>query len=727
MTTQAKNNQEQTKDQAEEKIVSQNLPQGTENETQNDDITQSAIAEDVINVIKQIEPAAGEENTGTSDAVSQIALNSNNFKPQSQSSQSLGLTKATGILEETELEYANVIGSTLNSSENTVFQRLISTEEQTTNIDTPLNFNTPPVTLTLPEAMIKLSNATTNQKYINDADHYQIKVQDIGKNYALFGNEMDIQNVSDTSLVRYKFNTDDNFRAVLKSDWNSVKNIEIESTDLDTVFVKNFVQADINLNGDSDKTIKIIDAKRGFIETDNGNDTINVKAMTNGGGWSNTFEINSGAGNDKITLRGDAGHTIANIDAGTGNDIVKMHGNYEHADIDLGAGDDIFKNGKHADTVFGGEGNDIIKGGAGHDVLYGGNTILPNPSLMATQLDFEFVKSQAGYKNTVGFYEVAADGSIENTQIVFENLKALNAGDEKSFEVDTQTTVKTFIVANGYNQNGRWQDFDFENGTFSFVYNNNQPDQRTANVNDDANAINLIYTDADQTIKVKGHVFHDIEDLNKDAQDHSIESINGNQTEHAYEDLYNLGDRDYSDAVFNLTQSPVYQIAYENKGDDNDILRGGSDNDVIIGGYGDDIIKGGSDTDIAVFMGSMSEYSITKTGGKYIIEDSVENRDGIDTLSGIEGLLFGIQDLYLDTLSNWTEEQVLETFDVQSTEDLDLSDLVEGYTQIQDAIDNFVENASTSTTETVSVQSNVTALAITTIQDALSQSITDIL
>lgn len=62
-------------------------------------------------------------------------------------------------------------------------------------------------------------------------------------------------------------------------------------------------------------------------------------------------------------------------------------------------------------------------------------------------------------------------------------------------------------------------------------------------------------------------------------------------------------------------------------GDGNDQLRGGGGNDTLIGG-------GGSDT--ALFSGLASDYSFNDLGASFQVVDSVSNRDGTDTLSGVE-------------------------------------------------------------------------------------------
>jgi serralysin len=669
--------------------------------------------ESIAETLNEIQPTAGAESSQNSDVSSQdaqnseLVLNDTNFRAQIQAQSEIGALDAFGALDETELDYAQGVSVTPNA-----FQFIAPADaaiSQAAALDVPNVVDVPEITLepVLPKIDITLSNATTNEIYINDTDHYKLDAVSIGTKHKLFGDEMDIAGVADDVRVNYTFKTEDSFHARLKSPWNALKNIEVESDDLNTVILKNFVHADVTLGGDADKIVKITDAKRGFIETEDGNDVIIVKALTNGAGWSNIFDIDSGAGNDKIIVRGDKGHTIADIDAGEGNDRVIMCGDYERSDVDLGAGNDRFNGGHSEDAVRGGAGDDRIVGRAGHDVLYGGDILLPEASSNATRLEFEFVKSQAGYKNTVGFYEIAEDGSIQNVQIVFENMKAQSPGDTRSFDIEGDgSNVETFIIANGFNKNGQYGDLDMDGGFLQFVCHYGQANQGPAKISDDPNFISLVYNDGAQEIVLNGNVFHDIHSLNRDGQDHTIESAQGDKTEIGYEDLYNLGDRDYQDAVFTLEDTPLYDFTYELNGSDNDIIKGGDGNDVMIGGAGNDRLIGGNDTDIAVFMGSADEYVITQSGGKTIIEDTVAGRDGTDVLKSVEGLLFGMEDLYADMLAD-------------GQTDLDMADLLDGYNPLQTAIDDFVHHADQNQTQSVAVQNDIPTLEIFTVDDAL--------
>ena len=73
-----------------------------------------------------------------------------------------------------------------------------------------------------------------------------------------------------------------------------------------------------------------------------------------------------------------------------------------------------------------------------------------------------------------------------------------------------------------------------------------------------------------------------------------------------------------------------------------DVIEGGAGDDVLYGGAGDDVLVGGGGSDIANYGGALSEYVIESLGnGAWRVTDTVLDRDGVDTLFGIEQLSFG--------------------------------------------------------------------------------------
>ncbi|QXE24053.1 Na-Ca exchanger/integrin-beta4 [Richelia sinica FACHB-800] len=77
--------------------------------------------------------------------------------------------------------------------------------------------------------------------------------------------------------------------------------------------------------------------------------------------------------------------------------------------------------------------------------------------------------------------------------------------------------------------------------------------------------------------------------------------------------------------------------------DGNDRLFAEQGDDRLTGGLGNDTLYGGAGNDIAIYSGARSEYQISSTGGVFTITDSISNRDGIDTLSGVQRVQFSDQ------------------------------------------------------------------------------------
>lgn len=85
-----------------------------------------------------------------------------------------------------------------------------------------------------------------------------------------------------------------------------------------------------------------------------------TNAVTLHGNVDNLSSLVLGDGNDTLNIQGDfTGH----VSMGAGNDYVTLHGNAHGGLVDGGAGND---------TIIGDAGNNILVGGLGHDVLTGG-------------------------------------------------------------------------------------------------------------------------------------------------------------------------------------------------------------------------------------------------------------------------------------------------------------------------------------------------------------------
>ena len=87
----------------------------------------------------------------------------------------------------------------------------------------------------------------------------------------------------------------------------------------------------------------------------------------------------------------------------------------------------------------------------------------------------------------------------------------------------------------------------------------------------------------------------------------------------------------------------------------NDYIYGFAGNDYLFGGVGDDYIDGGQGNDVAIFLGTFADYTITDNNdGTYSVSDHAKDywlREGTDTLVNIESLSFSDRDVALGNAS----------------------------------------------------------------------------
>ncbi|MCY3968329.1 MAG: hypothetical protein OXG74_00210 [Acidobacteria bacterium] len=70
------------------------------------------------------------------------------------------------------------------------------------------------------------------------------------------------------------------------------------------------------------------------------------------------------------------------------------------------------------------------------------------------------------------------------------------------------------------------------------------------------------------------------------------------------------------------------------------VLTGNAGANVLEGGGGNDTLEGGEGSDTAVFSGPAADYEVTTDAGGTTVTDSQADRDGVDTLRGVESLQF---------------------------------------------------------------------------------------
>jgi Ca2+-binding RTX toxin-like protein len=176
------------------------------------------------------------------------------------------------------------------------------------------------------------------------------------------GSELAIAGVDSSAGISVTTAADGAVDIRLDSAWNSVRNAAVIDAESADVTVRNFVHADVALGGDGNSAVTIATAKRGSITTGNGDDTIDVTAHSDAAGSGNLFDIATGAGDDRITLRGYSTYTTSVIAGGDGNDAIAV----------VGSGADLLYGGDGDDVLSGDAGNDLLDGGTGADRLTGG-------------------------------------------------------------------------------------------------------------------------------------------------------------------------------------------------------------------------------------------------------------------------------------------------------------------------------------------------------------------
>lgn len=345
-------------------------------------------------------------------------------------------------------------------------------------------------------------------------------------------------------------------------------------------------------------------------------------------------------------------------------------------------GDDTINAGNGHDVAYGGAGNDTIYGESGNDVLWGsGGPTFVDLTAITIKEDYDgaviFESESAGYRNSLGSYKVAPDGTIIDVQFHFPNASLqgsggdLQSGARSSLALAAGDQIGFFILANGYGVNNGYEGLDLENGTLQF----RNADGSTAtirstnpelwHINPDGTETQLLYNAYHTAAGVDGLGFQ----LNPDGIAHTVGYLNSNEGEITlgFEDLYNGGDRDFDDSVFTIdigqTNARVldpnipaseggadtsggYVWAYDETGklakydadgnfiaysEQNDTIDGGRGNDEIHGRAGNDTLYGGDGVD-TIEAGTGDDFADGGTGN-----DTINGGKGNDVLLGDSG------------------------------------------------------------------------------------------
>ncbi len=235
------------------------------------------------------------------------------------------------------------------------------------------NGPSPEPTVTVEETAYVLSNQSAGQTYQDRSNSFTLPNHGPDSTVTLTGRDMGIDGVSDRAQVTISRDGDGEATVSLDSAWNSIKNVYATNEGAANVTLDNFVHADVDLGDGGNSTVTITGAKRGFVRTGDGDDEISIEAQSNNAGWSNKFAIDSGAGDDSISVTGaPIGVSQTDIQAGAGDDRVVSR-NLTADTVRGGSGDDRIDTGRGDDEAYGDEGEDTLIGGAGADKLDGGD------------------------------------------------------------------------------------------------------------------------------------------------------------------------------------------------------------------------------------------------------------------------------------------------------------------------------------------------------------------
>jgi Ca2+-binding RTX toxin-like protein len=338
-------------------------------------------------------------------------------------------------------------------------------------------------------------------------------------------------------------------------------------------------------------------------------------------------------------------------------------------------GRDVLGGGDGRDTMFGGGGNDVMAGGNGDDVMVGSNGRTKQTNLNAFDIvesvtgKVTFEGESAGFKNTLGMYKIAADGTMTDVKIIFANASLEGSGGKllagvstKDFELSAGERIGFFIVPNAFDQKGMDKLLCDPKATWKLVDMDAEKagmgNKVLGNVNNYHTKLVHVSSDGVET-DIKSNygreVFHSTNKsgwLNADGYDHvkGHSDVLEGKVRIGFEDLWNGGDKDFDDCVFTLdigvknassiggglgksAKGPDHDQMDGGVGNDvmygvsgNDTMDGGDGNDKLSGGSGDDVMNGGAGDDLV--MGNSGDDRIYASAGN----DRLIGGSGFDTL-----------------------------------------------------------------------------------------------
>ncbi|MCB1971947.1 MAG: DUF4114 domain-containing protein [Geminicoccaceae bacterium] len=172
------------------------------------------------------------------------------------------------------------------------------------------------------------------------------------------------------------------------------------------------------------------------------------------------------------------------------------------------------------------------------------------------KISISFVEEDAGYLNSLGYYEIGSDGTIGPAKMVFESLDGedrgggpLTAGDSVDLGTFASgTTIGLFMIQDGANLG-----VDLSTGSLAFEDGSGG----SANTGDSSPPVLYHIADDGTRTEITAPVFHTNAGLNADGTQHAVSAADSDgSTLVAFEDLAATArnyDGDFNDAVIDVT------------------------------------------------------------------------------------------------------------------------------------------------------------------------------
>lgn len=437
-----------------------------------------------------------------------------------------------------------------------------------------------------------------------------------------------------------------------------------------------------------------LSARNTISETNGGNDTINLAALTS----DSTVDLDAGT----ATI---AGQSVT-ITTGESDYIEVIYG---------GDGNDTFTGDDGDNSFFGGRGDDILEGGAGDDILDGGDG--NDSARFDAHIDDFTVDFTGVMEAIVTSLSALGTSTLRNIENVIFSNGTYSWTEFESYFAPQNEKLDGTAGADTINGRGGNDTIDGKDGDDTLIskygdnifYGGEGDDYILGGSGGD-----LIYGDGDGTELYAGGS----DTIRAGAGDDTVYGGGGDddiQGEDGSDTLYGGDGNDI------IRGGHGYDMIYGGAGADK--LYPGPDGGTVYGGDGNDIITGGNDADI--LYGEGDNDRINGRGGDDEIyggdgndwlfghngNDTIEGGAGNDTLIGGNGLDTltgggGADTFFWYSYSAFDAVDVITDFNTGENDVLNLRDILSLYDADTDAITDFVRITDNGTDSTLTVDTD---------------------